>query len=407
MKVIFKIAWRNIWRNRMRSLVVITSIALGIWAGVFVGGFSFGLNSQRIAATINNSISHLQLHHPDWQDENQFNLWVDQPQRVESYLENAPTVKAWSSRVLANGMVASAHYTGGARILGIDPLREAALTDLESTVDSGSYFSESGRNQILLGAALAKKLEVKPGSRVVLTFTDDEHNIISASFKVVGLYDITSSQLEKLQVYVRQSDLLSLLGAAPDQRHEYAALLKDEAQVGSFTALLASEFPTLAIDSWRDLAPELSYADELMTMMLYVIIGIIMLALSFGIINTMLMAVLERRKELGMLMGVGMNKQRIFAMILFETLLLSLCGGPLGILLGYLTIAITGERGLELSMFSDGLESFGISATIYPTVFTSFYYGTTLLVILMAFLSSLYPARMALRLKPVEAIRTI
>lgn len=291
--------------------------------------------------------------------------------------------------------------------MGIHPAQEAALTRLQAKVDSGQYFEAGKKNQVLIGQALAEKMQVKPGSRIVLTFTDAEKNIVSGSFKVAGLYNTTSSQLEKMQVFVHQSELLQLLSAQTNKRHEFALLLKNPENLPATKAKLQNQFPGLLVQSWQDLSPELAYADELMTVMLYVIIGIILLALSFGIINTMLMAVLERRKELGMLMGVGMSKSRVFLMILFETLMLSFCGGPLGVLLGYITIAITQARGLELNAFSDGLESFGISATVYPSLIPSFYWGTGLLVVLMAVLSSLYPARRALKLNPVEAIRTI
>lgn len=407
MNIILKIAWRNIWRNKMRSLVVITSIMLGIWAGVFVAGFSFGLNTQRIQSTIENNLSHVQIHHSRWNEETRLEYWIGNSGQLRDYLAQMPDVKSYASRVVANGMVASAHYNGGARIMGIHPAQEAALTRLQAKVDSGQYFEAGKKNQVLIGQALAEKMQVKPGSRIVLTFTDAEKNIVSGSFKVAGLYNTTSSQLEKMQVFVHQSELLQLLSAQTNKRHEFALLLKNPENLPATKAKLQNQFPGLLVQSWQDLSPELAYADELMTVMLYVIIGIILLALSFGIINTMLMAVLERRKELGMLMGVGMSKSRVFLMILFETLMLSFCGGPLGVLLGYITIAITQARGLELNAFSDGLESFGISATVYPSLIPSFYWGTGLLVVLMAVLSSLYPARRALKLNPVEAIRTI
>ncbi len=407
MKTIFKIAWRNVWRNRLRSLVVIGSIILGIWSGVFVSGFSFGMNAQRTESMIQNNISHIQIHNKKWRDEKKLEYWVEDQQKIEDYLRQSSQVGNYASRILINGMVASAHYTSGVQIMGIEPGQEAALTGLKSKVDSGEYLSEKGRNPILIGEALAEKMNVKPGSKVVVTFTDEGGNIISSAFKIRGLYHVTSDAQEKMQVFVRKTDLETLLGKSGESAHEFAMLLKNEENMGAFQAELQQQFPDADVQTWKELSPELAYADEIMSTMLYIIIGIIMLALSFGIINTMLMAVLERRKELGMLMGVGMSKTRLFFMILFETLLLAMCGGPLGVLLGYISIAWSGSVGIDLGFFGEGLRSFGIEAVIYPEVMTSFYFGTAALVVVMAMVSSIWPARRALKMDPVEAIRTI
>lgn len=406
MKTIFKIAWRNIWRNRLRSLVVIISIILGIWAGVFVSAFSFGLNDQRKVSMIRDQISHLQFHEPRWEEEPNVNYLIPDAKAVESWLEQQKP-EAYTFRLKTMGMAATAHYSGGVQIIGIQPEQESQLTGLGGRVDSGDYLNDKGRNPILIGEALAEKLEVKPGSRVILSFSDGAQNLVSASFKVKGLYHDVSSQIEKLNVYIRAEDLQSLLGLEADQYHEAALLLKDDSQVDAELAKAQTAFPKLLVESWKDLAPELAYADELMSQMLYIIIGIIMLALSFGIINTMLMAVLERRKELGMLMSVGMSKRRVFAMVIIETLLLALISGPLGIIAGYLSISSTAETGLNLAMFSDGLSSYGIGTIIYPSLPQSFYFGTAAIVFIMTLLAAIYPARHALKLNPVETMRTL
>ncbi len=132
-----------------------------------------------------------------------------------------------------------------------------------------------------------------------------------------------------------------------------------------------------------------------------------MLALVFGIINTMLMSVLERYRELGMLMAIGMNKARIFGMILLETLLLTLAGAPLGIAAGALSIHYFSINPLDLSAFASSLNQYGLGTRIYFETNPYVYSQITILLILTAFVSALYPAIRAIRLKPVEAIRKI
>ena len=131
-----------------------------------------------------------------------------------------------------------------------------------------------------------------------------------------------------------------------------------------------------------------------------------MLALAFGIINTMLMAVLERKKELGMLLSIGMNKRKVFGMIIWESIFLALLSGPLGLVSSYVAISIFAKKGIDLSFAASGLKSVGIESTIYPYVENSFYYIISILVILTSILSSIYPAIKALKLNPSETLRT-
>jgi len=406
MKTLMKIAWRNIWRNRLRSAVVIVSIILGIWAGVYVSAFSFGLNDQRKASMIENQISHVQMHHPSWTEDQNVNYLLKEVLQVENWLTEQGISK-YAFRLKANGMAATAHYSGGVQIIGIQAENENRLTGLGERVDSGDYLNDQGRNPILIGAALAEKLEVKPGSRVILSFSDGQQDLVSAAFKVRGIYHDVSSQIEKMQVYVRDDDLQNLLSLAPKQYHEMAFLLDDNTQVEEQAILAQAAFPKEKLATWKTIAPELAYADEVMATSLYFIIGIIMLALSFGIINTMLMAVLERRKELGVLMSVGMSRPRVFSMVILETLYLALMSGPVGIIAGYLSIQTSAKSGLDLAMFSDGLSSYGIGAIIYPSLPNSFYFGTAAIVFTMTLLAALYPARRALKLNPVETMRTL
>ena len=150
--------------------------------------------------------------------------------------------KALAERILINGMIASAHYTAGIQITGIDPEKEAQLTGLKIKVDSGEYISEQGHNPILIGQSLAEKMNVKPGSKVVVTFTDEDGNILSSAFKVKGFYHAISSQQEKMQVFVRNSDLRKLLGHT-DATHEFALFLKNPEQVSAFKESTEKRLP--------------------------------------------------------------------------------------------------------------------------------------------------------------------
>lgn len=160
------------------------------------------------------------------------------------------------------------------------------------------------------------------------------------------------------------------------------------------------------VAEWKTLSPELAMQSTWLDFMLFVFVGIILLALGFGIVNTMLMVVLERVREIGMLIAIGMNRKRVFTMIMYETVFLSLTGGVAGILLSWITVTILNHNGIDLSSISQGLQAIGYPSIIYPTVGFIEYVQVAVMVILTGILASVYPAWHAIRLKPAEAIRS-
>ncbi len=405
MRTILKIAWRNIWRTPMRSLIVIGSIVMGIWAGIFVVAFSYGLNKQRTESSIKNAISHIQIHHPEYQKEYDSKFYLGEPDQLNSVLESDKSIESYAFRTLLNGMVSSPIKSNGVRIIGVNKNQEKELTSIYSGLVKGTYFESKRRNPILIGETLAEKLKVKLQSKVVLTFQDTENTIISGAFRVCGIYKTQYSKYDQGTVFIENKDLHRLLKS--ENFHQVALLCNSIDQVDSTYNSLKTNLPEYEVKDWKSIAPELAYADKIMESWLFLIMIIIMLALIFGIINTMLMAVFERRKELGMLMAIGMNRSKIFLLILIETLFLSLIGAPTGLVLGAITIKITSETGINLAFISKGLENVGLGSVIYPQIESYFYLFITVMVFLFTLIAAIYPSRKALMLKPTEAIRTI
>ncbi|MEM9983744.1 MAG: FtsX-like permease family protein, partial [Bacteroidota bacterium] len=213
-----------------------------------------------------------------------------------------------------------------------------------------------------------------------------------------------NSKFDEGNVYVRLADLqkLAKVGAGI---HEIAVVLDDIEQVDATAAAFTTD--QVMAETWADLAPDLRLISESFQVSMYIFIGIILLALAFGIVNTMLMAVLERTRELGMLMAVGMNRGRVFLMIMLETIFLVTVGGPLGLAVGYLLVSILGSIGIDMGSFSDAMSQFGMSSTVRPHLAGEYYFQIAIMVAVTALLSAIYPALRALKLKPVEAIRSV
>ena len=404
--MLLKIAWRNVWRSRGRSFVVMGSIVVGIWALIFGTGFMNGFLVGYMANVIDNDISNVQIHHPEFKTDYDVSYYIQEGASKAEELRSFDGVRGVTTRMIVNGMIASPKKAGGVQIRGIDVVNEAKVTHLDSMISEGTYFEGVKRNPIIIGSKLAETLKVKLRSKVVLTFNNADGDITAAAFRVVGIASSSSINISQGYAFVRQQDLDKILGMN-GKIHEIALItdpLVDEAMVvDEYRALHSGDLA----ESWKEIAPELAYMEEMYSSMLYVLMGIIMVALVFGIVNTMLMAVLERFRELGMLMAVGMTKVRVFFMVMLETLYLGIIGSPIGLFFGWLTIFYYGQNGVDMSSYSEGLESFGYSSILYPYVQPDAYIQIAIAVMVTAFIGAMYPAWKAVKLKPVEALHSI
>jgi len=187
--------------------------------------------------------------------------------------------------------------------------------------------------------------------------------------------------------------------------HEVVVHLEDHGQLAKNSTMVAEKYPDLLVQSWKQLTPELGILNDYGNIYIYFFIVIILLSLGFGIVNTMLMVVLERVKEIGMLMAVGMSKFRVFWMLMLETVLLTLTGGFLGILVGLAVTLATMKHGIDLSFYAKGLEDMGYSSLVFPVIEYDMIVMIVLMVLVTGVAAAIYPARKALKYRPAEAIR--
>jgi len=404
--MLFKIAWRNIWRNHIRSVVVIASVAVGLFAGMFMMAFFQGAINQEVQSTVETQLSHIQFHNPAFIDDKDANFTIDNGQAIISGLKSDKNVKAVSGRIITTGMISSSSTASGVEIHGVNPGDEKNVSSLSHDIIEGDYFTGVKKNEIVIGKKLAEKLGVKLHNKLVLTFQSKSGDLTAGSFRIAGIFRSPNSAFDEAMVFTRLGDLADLLGTG-NELHEIAVLLKDGQKVEQVTKTYKKTYPLLLVQTWKELSPQMALLTGIMDQMMYIIIGIILLALMFGIINTMLMAVLERQREFGMLMAIGMNKPRVFLMILLESVMLTCAGIPAGMLLVIGTVGYLGRHGIDLSSISQALSQYGFSSIIYPDLQRSMFLPVTLMTAFTAVLSAIYPAIKALRFKPAEAIHKI
>jgi len=405
--MLLSLAWRNIWRNKKRSLIIIAAIAVGILSGLFASAVMFGMGDSLVDSTINRDLGHIQVHSLKFEDDKLLTDTIPQLKRVVEKVRKQENITGVTSRVVIEGMGSSATTSGGLRITGINPEDEKSVTTIHKQITAGNYFTneESRISQIVIGEKLADNLGIKERSKIILSFQGFDGSIIYGAFRVVGLFRTESTAFDRVNVFVKQDALLALLNSKPIA-HEIAVRLSSVQFVDPVYANLKNELEGVSVKDWKELAPDLKLMDELIGVQLNIFLGIILFALLFGITNTMLMSVLERVRELGVLMAIGMKRKRIFSMIIIETISLSLVGGIAGMILAALFIAYFGSTGINLSAFAEGFTAWNLSPVLQPELPLVFYFSITVMIIITAILSAVYPAVKAIKLKPADAIRT-
>ncbi len=245
----------------------------------------------------------------------------------------------------------------------------------------------------------------REGSKIILSFLDVSGNQTGAAFRICGIYRTNNDFFEATSLFVPEDELRRLTGLEEGQYHRFIARLENDDLTGKATSEIREALPGLEVLNWKEIQTDLAMITDYVNQIYGIFMVLILAALSFGIVNTMLMSVLERTRELGMLSAIGMNRRRIFSMIMLESIFLSVVGGFAGMAVSGIVIGITGHTGINLVKYSEGLEAFGYSAHLYPTIGGDFFIMLTVLIVLTGIISAIYPARKALQMNPVEALR--
>jgi|TARA_B100000214_G_scaffold55849_1_gene35738 putative ABC transport system permease protein len=403
---LIKISWRNVWRNKLRSFVVIISVVFGLLGGIIIIAMSYGLNEERMNNAVETYLSHIQIHNKSFSEEYNIKHTIDNLEGIENAINNDSRVVSYSKRIILNGMLSNSNGSYGIQVKGVDPIEEVKVTNTYEKVIEGEYFKSEKENTILVGKKLAERLNLKLKSKVVITFQDENYELTSLLYRVEGIFRSGNSRYDEANVFVKNVSITKNLPNFSGY-HEIPILLTDIELRNQVKNDLISKNSNNLIEGWDDISKDLAYANEMLAAVLYIFMMIILSGLSFGIVNTMLMAILERRKEIGMLMSIGMSRFKIFLMISFETMFLSIVALPIGLILSYSIVEYYSVVGIDLSIVEAGLENFGVGTRLYFKVPNQEYFIVAIMVFVISIISSIFPSVRALKINPVEATKTI
>jgi ABC-type lipoprotein release transport system permease subunit len=404
--MLMKISWRNIWRQKRRTFIVLASVIVGTAAVLVFDSVSMGFITQQLNNEINNQVAHIQINAKGYNDNKVIANRIKNPNEIESKLKGTNFIKAYSKRIITYGMLSSADNSGGTVMVGIEPNKEQHVTSIKSYITEGEYIGDNP-NEIVIGKAMAKKLNVGLDDKIVMMVAATDGSVQSELYRVKGIFKSPNSEFDKSHVFVPLKSAQNLL-KMNDDITQFALIVNDldnvELNKKELQKIIGKKYEVL---SYRDIMPLLVFYIEIsiqMMALMYVFIGI---AILFSIINTMLMAVFERIQEFGVLMSIGMKRKDIFIMIIQESLFIGLLGTVIGFLVGYIIYLYLAVNGIDLSVFAASLESLGVGSVIYPVIDINVIYRSLLIIPVTAVIGAIYPAIKAIRLQPTDAMRYI
>ncbi len=397
------LAWRNLWRNHRRTLIMLAAIAIGVWAMIFMAALMRGMTDQMVRNGLQTLPGELQLHQRDYRrDPSVVNSMEPPAGELLQVLQSAP-VAGWAGRVRVPAVISSERGSRSVTLLGIDPEAEQALGSLPEDLFEGRGLEGKGDRGLVIGASLARRLETALGKRVVIMSQDPDNNVAERGARVVGIYRGRLQGDEDRFVYAGRAAVQELLGIG-QQISEIAVSGNDYRRVDEwYPRIAAAAGSGLETLTWTELDPFLGSMLAVQDGFTLVFMVVVFLALSFGLVNTLVMAIFERVREIGLMQALGMRPGLILGQIMLESLFLLCLGLVAGNLLAVLTIAPLAS-GIDISSVAQGMEMMGMSATLYPALHVQDMLMSTAVVIILGLLASLAPAWRASRLDPVAAL---
>lgn len=407
-----KLSWKNIWRNRRRTLLTINAIGFGVMALVALYNYYDGFHNQVIQNVIRYQSGHLLVTAPDYHKRMATQIVMNDPSDVDSWLKTQEEVKAFSHRVMVHGLISTAQGSANILFAGVEPEREKNVTRFSENLIQGNYFEEGIEKPIVLGSELASLLQATLGTKVVALTQGVDGSIGNELFYVSGIFE-THSDFDKTMAFVRIEDARTLLSLGNQASHQLAIVLKNEEAMQSVQTGFSGRFGSSSnfqILNWKEVQKPLMAMIELNQSANRLLMFIIIFVAALGIANSILMSILERTREFGVMLAIGTTKKEVVKMVVMETLLLSLVGVALGNLLGFLVTEFFHHYGFDLAWLSS--QKLVVQGTIIQTIsYPEIRWNNSLLVsvivLVLSLIVSFIPIKHVSRLNPVNALRAI
>lgn len=418
LKTMILIGWRNIWRNRRRSILVMSTAVVGILGVVLMVALMNGLARMWVESAIESGNGHVQIRPAGFAKQRKDNAIFERPEDIERYLRNLQNEKIpgnhYARRFFRLGFLKLGGKTRGVALMGIDVADEKKISKFDDWIVDGAYLHEASEQDktfgiipCVIGRANARKFEVEVGETIVISFLDQNSATRSVRARIQGLFESVAEPIDKYTVLLQRRDLSRLYNGG-DNALSYVVFLTDRRQQAAplksellkYGRALHADFLT-----YEELQPGITVLLEFSDSMMVVFYLFMLVGFAIVLLNSVLMSVFERTREIGIIRALGSSGRMVFGMIVFESLFLGLLGCLAGMIIGGVIILILGQTGFSFQAFARGMEYWGGSGTlIYPSLKIKDISNGFLITALVSFLAAIYPAYKAVRMVPVKAI---
>lgn len=396
-----QLGWRNLWRHRRRNGMLCLAVAVGVGGLLFIDAMLRGWQSGMIEDVIKNLTGNIKVQAAGYRDDPSVDHTFVPPEVLQTLLDNQSSVR-WTERVVVPAVLMSERETRGVSLVGIEPEDEANLSFLGEVAIDGEGLRGPNDARVVIGAELARQLETTTGRRVVMMTQGADERTREAGMRVAGVYDAEGTALEKTFAFTGRAYLQRLLGI--DGVTEVSVRLDGASDAQSkLLGRLEGALPGYDVADWQTLQPAAAAMTEYANAGVWVWYAIMLMALAFGLMNTLITAVLERVRELGLLHALGMRGGGIVVQVVIESVLIVAVGTVAGVALGIAVVRYF-DDGIDLSQWAKGTELFNIRTVLVPDLTISDVITVCVLVLGLGFIGSLYPAWRAVRLDPLDAM---
>ena len=403
--MIFQLGWRNIWRNKRRTATILTAIIIGVWAMIFLAALMRGIADRMVKNGISTLTGHIQIQNPHFRNDPAIENFIYKPDALEAVTEVIPENARWTTRARVTAVANNARHSGGVVMVGIVPEQEAGLSFLKKAVSDGRYLNAVEPYGIVVGKALLEKFETRIGHKLVLMSQGKDKEIASRAFRIVGVFEAELEATEKQFVFVTLSAAQKML-KLKTAISEMVILLEDDSDTDRVAASVRGAVggKELTVYTWKELLPMMTAILKMYDGFIFFWFVVVFIAMGFGLVNTILMAVFERIREFGLFRSLGMKTGQVVAEVVAESFFLLVIGTLAGNFLSLASAYALSGTGIDLSAFAAGMEFAGMPRIIFPVVYAKDIITADLTVFGLGLLISLYPAIKAARFSPVEAM---
>jgi ABC-type lipoprotein release transport system permease subunit len=398
---LFQMAFRDLGRNRRRSFLSALALGIGLALLMMMDSVIVGEFNSSVDAAIKLQSGDLQVRAESYNENTTSLAWEDlvaDPTAIADQISAMPQVKAATPRLYASGIISDSEQSVGVRVIGIDPDSSANAPFKEGMV-SGQFISADDREGVLIGETLADKLGLGTGDTINLLVNTSNGDVVGQPFVIRGIYTTKIPGYDQTTLFMPLSKAQAISGA-----QDHASLifinLKDRSQ--SQAVANAIQGTAYQVKTWQQLNELLIQTETLANTYIYVLYLIVLAITATVIVNTLVMAVFERTREIGILSAVGMRSGRIMTMFFIESFLLAIGGIAVGIILGALLVAYTVNIGLYIGNF--GLTGILLGERIYGGFSLQNLIYLAILALVVTLVASIYPALLAARMEPVKAL---